>query len=187
MGDSRLKRWLGGLAVAAVIAAGAKMGESARYYAAPEFPSQNQKDWIGTPQSLKALSGKVVLIDVWTFLCINCQRTIPWIQEMDKRFAARGLVTVGVHTPEFEKERSRGNVETAVKELGLSNYSHFLDNHMSYWRALRNEYWPAVYIVDKHGQIRTGMFGEIHIGTGRDKETVQLVEKLLGEETAPSH
>lgn len=100
---------------------------------------------------------------------------------MEKRYGERGLVIVGVHTPEFEQERKRANVEAAVKERGLGAHSHFLDNHMDYWRALRNEYWPAIYVVDGRGQIRDRAFGEIHIGTGQDKELSRLVEKLLDE------
>jgi len=107
--------------------------------------------------------------------------TIPWVREMEKRYGERGLVIVGVHTPEFEQERKRANVEAAVKERGLGAHSHFLDNHMDYWRALRNEYWPAIYVVDGRGQIRDRAFGEIHIGTGQDKELSRLVEKLLDE------
>jgi hypothetical protein len=104
---------------------------------------------------------------------------------METRFGRRGLVVVGVHTPEFDREKSRKNVEAAVREHGLSAHSHFLDNHMGYWRALRNEYWPAIYVVDGRGQIRDRTFGEIHIGTGRDKELSRLVEKLLLETAAP--
>jgi thiol-disulfide isomerase/thioredoxin len=153
----------------------------ARYDQAPEFPTQDPKRWIGPPQSLKALRGKVVILDVWTFMCINCVRTIPWLKEMEKRYGGRGLVMVGVHAPEFERERSRTNVEAAVKEQGLSFQSHFLDNQMDYWRALRNEYWPAVYVVDARGQIRERAIGEIHVGTGQDRDLSALVEKLLAE------
>ncbi len=81
--------------------------------------------------------------------------TIPWVREMEKRYGERGLVIIGVHTPEFDQRSSRANVEAAVKEHGLGAHSHFLDNHMDYWRALRNEYWPAIYVVDGRGQIRT--------------------------------
>jgi hypothetical protein len=100
---------------------------------------------------------------------------------MEKRYGARGLVIVGVHTPEFDREKSRKNVEAAVKEHGLEGHSHFLDNQMNYWRALRNNYWPAVYVVDRQGRIRDRMFGEIHAGTGRDRDLSQLVERLLAE------
>ena len=104
---------------------------------------------------------------------------------MEKRYGERGLVIVGVHTPEFAHEKSRRNVEAAVKEHGLAGHSHFLDNDKSYWRALRNEYWPAIYVVDSRGQIRERMFGEIHVGTGRDKDISRLIEKLLAEATSP--
>lgn len=100
---------------------------------------------------------------------------------MEKRFGERGLVIVGVHTPEFDRERSRKNVEAAVREHGLLSHSHFLDNHMRYWRALDNEYWPAIYIVDGQGQIRESAFGEVHVGTSQDKDLSRLVEKLIAE------
>ncbi len=104
---------------------------------------------------------------------------------MEKRYAERGLVIVGVHTPEFERERSRKNVLAAVRKHGLEGHSHFLDNQMDYWRALRNEYWPAIYIVDGRGQIRERWFGEVHAGTNRDKAVSSLVERLLGEVAVP--
>jgi len=112
--------------------------------------------------------------------------TIPWVREMEKRYGGRGLVIIGVHTPEFDHEKSRSNVEAAVKEHQLGAHSHFLDNHMDYWRALQNEYWPAIYVVDGRGRIRERSVGEIHIGTGQDKELSRLVEQLLGEASAKS-
>jgi hypothetical protein len=112
---------------------------------------------------------------------MNCVHTIPWVREMEKRFGERGLVIVGIHTPEFERERSRKNVENAVREHGLEAHSHLLDNEMDYWRALRNQYWPAIYVVDGEGRIRDKAFGEVLIGTNRDKALSGLVEKLLAE------
>jgi len=100
---------------------------------------------------------------------------------METRYGERGLVIVGVHTPEFDREKKRGNVEAAVREHGLGAHSHFLDNHMDYWRALRNEYWPAIYVVDGQGQIRDRAFGEVHVGDDKDKELKRLVERLLAE------
>ena len=100
---------------------------------------------------------------------------------MEKRYGQKGLVIVGVHTPEFEQERKRANVEAAVSEHGLGAHSHFLDNHMDYWRALRNEYWPAIYVVDGRGQIRDRAFGEVHVGDARDKDLSRLVSKLIEE------
>ena len=104
---------------------------------------------------------------------------------MEKRFGERGLVIVGIHTPEFERERSRKNVENAVRERGLEAQSHLLDNGMDYWRALRNQYWPALYVVDGLGRIRDQAFGEVHIGTDRDRALSGLVEKLLAEAKTP--
>ena len=100
---------------------------------------------------------------------------------METRYGERGLVIVGVHTPEFDREKKRGNGEAAVREHGLGAHSHFLDNHMDYWRALRNEYWPAIYVVDGQGQIRDRAFGEVHVGDDKDKELKRLVERLLAE------
>lgn len=100
---------------------------------------------------------------------------------MEKRFGRRGLTIVGVHTPEFDHERSRKNVEAAVEKHGLGGHSHFLDNHMAYWRALRNEYWPAIYVIDRQGRIRERLFGEVHVGTSRDKDVSELIDTLLSE------
>lgn len=105
---------------------------------------------------------------------------------MEKRYGERGLVIVGVHTPEFDHEKSRKNVEAAIAKYELGSHSHFMDNHMNYWRALQNQYWPAIYVVDGRGQIRNLMVGEIHVGTDRDKEMSQLVEKLLTEAAVPT-
>lgn len=105
---------------------------------------------------------------------------------MEKRYGERGLVIVGVHTPEFDREKSRTNVAEAVKQHGLGGHPHFMDNHMAYWRALRNEYWPAIYVVDGRGQIRSRMSGEIHAGTARDRELSRLVETLLAEAAGPN-
>lgn len=104
---------------------------------------------------------------------------------MEKRYGERGLVIVGVHTPEFDREKKRANVEAAVKEHGLGAHSHFLDNRMDYWRALRNEYWPAIYVIDGRGQIRDRAFGEVHVGAEKDKDLSRLVEKLLAEGRGP--
>lgn len=100
---------------------------------------------------------------------------------MERRYGEQGLVIVGVHTPEFERERSRKNVEEAVRKHGLDHHSHFLDNHMRYWQALDNEYWPAIYIVDGEGRIREYAFGEVHVGTSQDKDLSRLVEALIAE------
>lgn len=148
---------------------------------APNFPTADPRFWIGPPQTWDTLKDKVVILDVWTFMCINCQRTIPWIHEMDKRFSGRGLTIVGIHTPELDEERPRGAVEAAVKENGLQGHSHLLDNDMRFWESLGNEYWPAIYVVDKCRRIQRVVAGEVHVATSRDKEISSLVERLLSE------
>jgi hypothetical protein len=104
---------------------------------------------------------------------------------MHERFGGRGLTIVGVHTPEFDHEKSRKNVEAAVEKYELGGHSHLLDNHMKYWRALRNQYWPAIYVIDGQGRIRDRLFGEVHVGTSRDKDVSKLVETLLAENATP--
>lgn len=107
-------------------------------------------------------------------------RTIPWVREVRARYAPRGLKVVGVHTPEFDHERRRAEVEEAVKKHGL-DYPHFLDNDSAYWRALRNQYWPATYLVDRRGRIRLVHVGEVHSGQGSGRELETALESLLAE------
>lgn len=104
---------------------------------------------------------------------------------MEKLYGEKGLVVVGIHTPEFDHERSRKNVEAAVEKHELTAHSHLLDNSMAYWRALRNEYWPAIYVVDRCRKIREATVGEIHLKTSHDAELRKTIEKLL-QETPPN-
>ena len=138
----------------------------------------------GKTVELSKYKGKVVLL---VNVASKCGLTPQYeaLEALYEKYDKEGLVIVGVHTPEFERERSRKNVEAAVKEHGLQGHSHFLDNQMDYWRALRNEYWPAIYVVDGRGQIRDRMVGEIHVGTRRDKDVSGLIEKLLAEAAVP--
>jgi thiol-disulfide isomerase/thioredoxin len=148
--------------------------------AAPPFPSTRPADWIGVPVQWADLKGSVVLMEVWTFGCINCVRTIPWLKEVRARYGPRGLKVVGVHTPEFEHERQRPEVQAAVKQHGL-DYPHFLDNDSAYWRALRNQYWPATYLVDRQGRIRALQVGEVHSGQESGRKLEAAIESLLAE------
>lgn len=127
------------------------------------------------------MRGKVVLLDVWTFMCWNCTNSIPWVKEMHKRFASKDFLIIGIHTPEFEREKKIANVQEAVTKHGLAN-PQFIDNDYEYWRALKNRYWPAFYVVDKKGVIRHLAIGEVHVGDRRDREIQQIVQKLLEEE-----
>ncbi|MFE1599285.1 cytochrome c biogenesis protein DipZ [Methylobacterium sp. ID0610] len=116
--------------------------------------------WLnGEPVTAAQLRGKVVLVHVWTYSCINCIRTIPYVRAWAARYRDQGLAVIGVHAPEFAFERDAGNVARAVRRLGLT-YPVALDNDFTLWRALRNSVWPALYIADAEGRIRHHQFGE---------------------------
>jgi thiol-disulfide isomerase/thioredoxin len=154
-----------------------------RPVAAPPFPTSDRSHWIGEPQTWEGLHGRVVLLDVWTFECINCVRTIPWIRDALGRYGPRGLTVVGIHTPELESERVRASVEAEVRGRQLA-FSHLLDNDYAYWRALGNHYWPALYLVDRCVRIRTSAIGEVHAGQQSGQRLEEAIETLLGESTA---
>ena len=132
--------------------------------------------WIGsaalTPTTLR---GKVVFVDFWTFECYNCLNALPYVKSLHEKYAKSGLVVIGVHTPEFPRERVRDNVENAMKKLGVV-YPVVTDNSFSIWRSFENRYWPAAYIVDKKGRIRYHWAGEGHYD-----EQERVVQQLLAE------
>ncbi len=133
-------------------------------------------DWINSqPLTLKALKGKVVLIDFWTYTCINCVRTFPYLQKWHETYTDDGFVLIGVHAPEFAFERVPTNVQKAVTERGLT-YPIALDNDFATWRAYNNRYWPAGYLIDKDGNVRREHFGE-----GGYVETEEAIRELLAE------
>ncbi len=142
--------------------------------AAPEFISGGA--WVNsTPLSLQELRGKVVLVDFWTYTCINCIRTLPYIKKWHETYKDKGLVIVGVHTPEFAFEQDISNVQKAVKDFGIT-YPVMQDNNYATWNAYDNHYWPAKYLIDKNGKIRDSHFGE-----GNYDETEEMIQKLLQE------
>lgn len=148
---------------------------------APEFTHREASAWLNSPPlSLSRLRGNVVFIDVWTFACWNCYRSFPWLRAMEARFKDRRLRVIGVHTPEFAREKVRANVARHVKKYKLE-HPVMMDNDFSYWRALGNRYWPAFYIVDKQGLIRAVYAGETHPDTPRAKAIEATIEKLLAE------
>ena len=127
------------------------------------------------PLTREQLRGKVVVIDFWTYSCINCLRSIPYVKAWDERYRKNGLVVIGVHAPEFAFERQPSNVERAVKELGI-RYPVALDNNYDLWRALKNNYWPAHYFIDAQGRIRYHHFGE-----GDYEGSERVIRQLLAE------
>jgi cytochrome c biogenesis protein CcdA/thiol-disulfide isomerase/thioredoxin len=125
------------------------------------------------PLTMRQLRGKVVLIDFWTYSCINCLRTLPHLEAWDATYRRQGLVIVGVHTPEFAFEHEASNVSAAIHRLGV-RYPTVQDNDYGTWNAYGNQYWPAEYLVDKQGHVRHAHFGE-----GQYGETEQLIRRLL--------
>ncbi|MGR4870493.1 thioredoxin family protein [Variovorax sp. LARHSF232] len=126
--------------------------------AAPDFRGITQ--WFNSPAlSLDGLRGRLVLVDFWTYACINCLRTLPHVNRWAASYADAGLVVVGVHTPEFAFERAPANVQAAIKRHGVK-HPVALDNDYATWKAYDNRFWPAAYLVDGRGRIRYRHFGE---------------------------
>jgi cytochrome c biogenesis protein CcdA/thiol-disulfide isomerase/thioredoxin len=134
-------------------------------------------EWLNTPDgkpvSLPGLRGKVVLVDFWTYSCINCQRSIPHVEALSKAYQAAGLQVIGVHTPEFVFERDPGNAASATKTMGIT-YPVALDNGYATFDNYRNQYWPAEYLIDAQGNVRHISFGE-----GDYTQTEKLIRQLL--------
>ena len=132
----------------------------AKPYPAPEFTGI--ATWLNSPPlTMAGLKGKVVLIDFWTYSCINCVRTLPYITSWDHKYRDKGLVIIGVHAPEFEFEKKIDNIKTAITKYGIA-YPVAVDNDLATWVAFDNHYWPAHYLIDKNGQVVSTHFGEGH-------------------------
>jgi thiol-disulfide isomerase/thioredoxin len=132
--------------------------------------------WLNSPPLTAAgLRGKVVLIDIWTYTCINWLRTLPYVRAWAEKYKSQGLVVIGVHSPEFAFEKDIDNVRRAAKEMRL-DYPIAVDSDHVIWRALKNEYWPALYLVDAQGRIRHHQFGE-----GGYDQSERIIQQLLSE------
>jgi cytochrome c biogenesis protein CcdA/thiol-disulfide isomerase/thioredoxin len=144
---------------------------------APEFVDNQQ--WFNTPAdrplTLRSLRGRVVLVDFWTYSCINCIRTLPYLKAWDQRYRKDGLTIVGVHTPEFPFERIAANVEEAIQANGI-RYPVVQDNEQATWNAYGNQYWPAEYFIDAEGNVRY-----VHFGEGEYGEKEKVIRDLLAE------
>jgi peroxiredoxin len=139
---------------------------------APEFIGRN---WLNSqPLSLSELKGKVVVVHFWTLGCINCKHNLPSYNGWEKQFGKDGLVIVGIHTPETDYERSPSHLARAIQERGIT-YPVLVDNEGKNWTAWKQEYWPAVYLVDKQGRIRDSWQGEL------DFENAGGTAKFTGE------
>jgi thiol-disulfide isomerase/thioredoxin len=132
--------------------------------------------WLNSPPLTAAgLRGKIVLIDVWTYTCINWLRSLPYVRAWAEKYKNQGLVVIGVHAPEFAFEKNIDNVRRAAKDMRV-DYPIAIDNDYAIWRALKNEYWPALYFVDAQGRIRHHHFGE-----GEYEQSERIIQQLLAE------
>jgi len=139
-------------------------------------PLSGAVQWLNSPPlTADGLRGKVVLLDIWTYSCINCLRTLPYVKAWADKYRAQGLVVIGIHAPEFAFEYKVDNVKRAIHDLGI-DYPVAIDNNFAIWRALGNEYWPADYLVDAQGRIRAHHFGE-----GDYAQAEQQIQQLLAE------
>jgi thiol-disulfide isomerase/thioredoxin len=164
------------LVAAAVLALGTPACAAQK---APEFTHSSQAQWLNSkPLRLGQLHGKVVLIEFWAFECVNCRRTQPWLHAIQKRYADKDFVIVSVHTPELPEERSIANVRKAVAEQRITN-PVMVDDDYSYWNAMKNQYWPAFYVIDKRGRIAARAIGEMHVGQARAAELERAIEEQL--------
>jgi thiol-disulfide isomerase/thioredoxin len=141
--------------------------------------------WLNLPKgsqlSLASRKGKVTILHFWTFGCINCKRNLSAYARWQKRFASKGVVVIGVHTPETEGERNLTNVVRKVKELGIS-YPVLVDAEKQNWRRWEQAVWPAIYLIDKHGRVRYMWEGELEYqGAGGEAKMTRLIEDLLRE------
>jgi thiol-disulfide isomerase/thioredoxin len=141
----------------------------------PPAPPLDARGWLNSPPlGHRDLAGKVVVYDFWTYSCVNCVRTLPYLRAWHDRYAKDGLVIVGVHSPEFDFEKNHGNVEAAVARLKVT-WPVALDDDMAIWRAFENRYWPAKWIADREGRVRY-----FHAGEGNYTETESVIRTLLG-------
>jgi thiol-disulfide isomerase/thioredoxin len=132
--------------------------------------------WLNsTPLSFRQLRGRVVLVDFWDYTCVNCIRTLPYVQAWHERYLDKGLTVIGVHTPEFMFAQYESNVERGIREFGLT-YPIVVDSNREIWKAFANRYWPTKYLLDKDGYLRWGHFGE-----GGYVECEQAIQELIRE------
>lgn len=147
----------------------------------PAFTQTSQSEWFNSaPLATPDLKGKVILLDFWTFDCWNCYRSFPWLHALEARYRDKGLMLIGIHTPEYSHEKVRANVAAKVLEFGIT-YPVMMDNDSAYWRAMNNRYWPTFYLIDKSGQVRARFIGETHAETRQAKTIESQIKLLLSE------
>jgi thiol-disulfide isomerase/thioredoxin len=174
-----MKRPLAFSALVVALACSAQAGTPSQASNAPEFTHVRADEWINSkPLALSSLRGKTVLVEFWTFDCINCLRSAAWVKKVASEKSGQGLVVVGVHTPELPQERDVSNVRRAVGKLEIT-YPVMIDGDYSYWKAMGNRYWPAFYLIDTDGRLRSTTIGEMHIGESRAQQLERMIDELL--------
>jgi thiol-disulfide isomerase/thioredoxin len=164
-------------ATAEVLQSSEGFGDATRPFLHANFPSlMGATDWINSPPLTNTgLRGKVVLVEFWTYTCVNWRRESPYVRAWAQRYRDKGLVVIGVHSPEFDFEKDADNVRRATKEIGI-DYPVAVDSRMGVWTAFGNEYWPALYFIDAKGRVRGRHFGE-----GDYDQSEQMIRALLTE------
>jgi thiol-disulfide isomerase/thioredoxin len=166
------------VALALLLAAPSAASAAPKTRHAPPIVSDT---WLNsTPIAPRDLDGRVVLVEFWTFGCGNCQATVPAMERLWPDYRERGLVMIGVHTPETDYERIPGNVRRAIARQGIS-FPVALDPEYKNWKAFHNRYWPAIYLVDARGEITFEHIGELHVGTADWKNLTREIDRLLKE------
>jgi len=157
-------------------ASAAIANEMTGYGQAIEF--QGIQQWYNSPPlSMAGLRGKVILVDFWTYACVNCLNTLPYLKQWYAKYKDSGLIVIGVHTPEFGFEKSAVNLQSAIQRLGIS-YPIAQDNLYATWKAYDNQYWPALYLIDRNGRVVLK-----HAGEGGYRQTESAIRALLAAPT----
>jgi thiol-disulfide isomerase/thioredoxin len=147
----------------------------------PPFTAERPEQWFNSPPLRhEDLIGKVLLIDVWTFDCWNCYRSFPWLHQVEAQFADKPFQVIGIHSPEFDREKDAKQVAAKIAEFKLT-HPVMMDNDFAYWRALHNRYWPAFYLVDKQGRLRFVHVGETHAGDANATQIENEINRLLAQ------
>ena len=146
---------------------------------APEFPPNTQ--WLQSePLKLAGLRGRVVIVQFWTFGCINCIRNYPVYKAWQEKYAGQAVTIIGVHTPEFTNEADVTRVASKARENGLK-FPIAIDNDRRIWKAWDNRYWPSIYLIDKQGRIRSHWDGELNVMDGAGRKFASRIDELLAE------
>ncbi|HEY2955678.1 MAG TPA: redoxin domain-containing protein [Candidatus Eisenbacteria bacterium] len=177
----RARRWLGlCIAAMALIPSAAAAAKPASPVGA-KAPAIASSHWINSrPLGSKDLEGKVVVVEFWTFACINCMRTIPAMRRLHALLPRDEVAIVGVHSPETDRERELVHLEDAVRSLDI-DYPIAVDNDFRLWRGFQNRYWPALYVLDKHGIVRHVHVGELHERSAAWDQMLEVIGRLRKE------